>query len=131
MQSGRHMLTRQGIAAREPAVAPVLAVVLALLCALWPAPLRAWPQGGVPQAVWQDSERNNRRSPSQIKRQLRPPQVRAAQLPLADDAQDRRAAKTRGLIAANAAPLAAPRRPETSCPCWNRATGGSRWLRRP
>ena len=102
------MLTRQGIAAREPAVAPVLAVVLALLCALWPAPLRAWPQGGVPQAVWQDSERNNRRSPSQIKRQLRPPQVRAAQLPLADDAQDRRAAKTRGLIAANAAPLAAP-----------------------
>lgn len=108
MQSGRHMLIRQGIAAREPAVAPVLAVVLALLCALWPAPLRAWPQGGVPQAVWQDSERNNRRSPSQIKRQLRPPQVRAAQLPLADDAQDRRAAKTRGLIAANAAPLAAP-----------------------
>lgn len=102
------MLTRQGIAAREPAVAPVLAVVLALLCALWPAPLRAWPQGGVPQAVWQDSERNNRRSPSQIKRQLRPPQVRAAQLPLAEDAQDRRAAKTRGLIAANAAPLAAP-----------------------
>ena len=102
------MLTRQGIAAREPAVAPVLAVVLALLCALWPAPLRAWPQGGVPQAVWQDSERNNRRSPSQIKRQVRPPQVRAAQLPLADDAQDRRAAKTRGLIAANAAPLAAP-----------------------
>lgn len=102
------MLTRQGIAAREPAVAPVLAVVLVLLCALWPAPLRAWPQGGVPQAVWQDSERNNRRSPSQIKRQLRPPQVRAAQLPLADDAQDRRAAKTRGLIAANAAPLAAP-----------------------
>lgn len=102
------MLTRQGIAAREPAVAPVLAVVLALLCALWPAPLRAWPQGGVPQAVWQDSERNNRRSPSQIKRQLRPPQVRAAQLPLSDDAQDRRAAKTRGLIAANAAPLAVP-----------------------
>lgn len=108
MRSGRHMLTRQGIATGKPAVAPVLAVVLVLLCALWPAPLRAWPQGGVPQAVWQDSERNNRRSPSQIKRQLRPPQVRAAQLPLADDAQDQRAAKTRGLIAANAAPLAAP-----------------------
>ncbi|WP_223299960.1 flagellar basal body P-ring formation chaperone FlgA [Desulfovibrio fairfieldensis] len=102
------MLTMQGISARKSAVAPVLAVVLALLCTLWPAPLRAWPQGGVPQAVWQDSERNNRRSPSQIKRQLRPPQVRAAQLPLADDAQDQRAAKTRGLIAANAAPLAAP-----------------------
>lgn len=108
MRSGRHMLTRQGIATGKPAVAPVLAVVLVLLCALWPTPLRAWPQGGVPQAVWQDSERNNRRSPSQIKRQLRPPQVRAAQLPLADDAQDQRAAKTRGLIAANAAPLAAP-----------------------
>ena len=106
MRGGRHMLTMQGISARKSAVAPVLAVVLALL--LWPAPLRAWPQGGVPQAVWQDSERNNRRSPSQIKRQLRPPQVRAAQLPLADDAQDQRAAKTRGLIAANAAPLAAP-----------------------
>ena len=102
------MLTMQGISARKSAVAPVLAVVLALLCTLWPAPLRAWPQGGVPQAVWQDSDRNNRRSPSQIKRQLRPPQVRAAQLPLADDAQDQRAAKTRGLIAANAAPLAAP-----------------------
>ena len=102
------MLTMQGISARKSAVAPVLAVVLALLCTLWPAPLRAWPQGGVPQAVWQDSERNNRRSPSQMKRQLRPPQVRAAQLPLADDAQDQRAAKTRGLIAANAAPLAAP-----------------------
>ncbi len=102
------MLTMQGSSARKSAVAPVLAVVLALLCTLWPAPLRAWPQGGVPQAVWQDSERNNRRSPSQIKRQLRPPQVRAAQLPLADDAQDQRAAKTRGLIAANAAPLAAP-----------------------
>lgn len=108
MRGGRHMLTVQGISARKSAVAPVLAVVLALLCTLWPAPLRAWPQGGVPQAVWQDSERNNRRSPSQIKRQLRPPQVRAAQLPLADDAQDQRAAKTRGLIAANAAPLAAP-----------------------
>ena len=108
MRGGRHMLTMQGISARKSAVAPVLAVVLALLCTLWPAPLRAWPQGGVPQAVWQDSERNNRRSPSQIKRQLRPPQVRAAQLPLADDAQDQRAAKTRGLIAANAAPLAAP-----------------------
>ena len=108
MRGGRHMLTMQGISARKSAVAPVLAVVLALLCTLWPAPLRAWPQGGVPQAVWQDSERNNRRSPSQMKRQLRPPQVRAAQLPLADDAQDQRAAKTRGLIAANAAPLAAP-----------------------
>ena len=108
MRGGRHMLTMQGISARKSAVAPVLAVVLALLCTLWPAPLRAWPQGGVTQAVWQDSERNNRRSPSQIKRQLRPPQVRAAQLPLADDAQDQRAAKTRGLIAANAAPLAAP-----------------------
>ena len=106
MRGGRHMLTMQGISARKSAVAPVLAVVLVLLCTLWPAPSRAWPQGGVPQAVWQDSERNNRRSPSQIKRQLRPPQVRAAQLPLADDAQDQRAAKTRGLIAANAAPLA-------------------------
>lgn len=82
--------------------------VLALLWAACPAPLQAGAQGGVPQAVWQDSERNHRRSPSQIKRQLRPPQVRAARMPLAVEAQNQRAAKTRDLVASNAAPLAAP-----------------------
>lgn len=131
MRGGRHMLTMQGISARKSAVAPVLAVVLVLLCTLWPAPSRAWPQGGVPQAVWQDSERNNRRSPSQIKRQLRPPQVRAAQLPLADDAQDQRAARPAVSSRPMPRPWRRPRRPETSCPCWNRASGGSRWPRRP
>lgn len=39
---------------------------------------------GVPDAVWQDNDRNHRRSPSQIKRQLRSPEVRAARLPLAE-----------------------------------------------
>ena len=39
---------------------------------------------GIPEAVWQDNDRNHRRSPSQIKRQLRSPEVRAARLPLAE-----------------------------------------------
>ncbi len=69
-------------------------------------PACAAAQGGVPQAVWQDTDRNHRRSPAQIKTQLRPPQVRAAQLPLAPEAQAQRAAKTRDLLAANAVPLA-------------------------
>ena len=56
--------------------------------------------GGVPQAVWQDSDRNHRRSPTQIVNQLKTPQVRAGDnLPLAPDAQDTRAAKARKLIA--------------------------------
>lgn len=57
--------------------------------------------GGVPQAVWQDSDRNHRRSPAQIINQLKSPQIRAGDnLPLAPDAQDSRAAKARNLIAA-------------------------------
>ncbi len=54
-------------------------------------------------AVWQDTERNNRRSPSQIKNQLSPPRVSA--LPLTNSAQDERAAKAKNVIAANPEPL--------------------------
>ncbi len=89
--SGRELQAR-GCCGRALFVLALFA--LALLCAGWPTPLQAGAQGGVPQAVWQDSERNHRRSPSQIKRQLRPPQVRAAQIPLAAGAQDQRAART-------------------------------------
>lgn len=75
---------------------------------------------GVPDAVWQDNDRNHRRSPSQIKRQLRSPEVRAARLPLAeadrigngaDDAslageQTARSARVRSQIAQEPAPPA-------------------------
>lgn len=63
-------------------------------------------QGGVPQAVWQDSDRNHRRSPPQVKNQLRVPQVRAGNVPLANDAQAERQAKSRALVATGAAQLA-------------------------
>ena len=86
-----------------------LAVAVALLAltlaCLWRAgPVRA--AGGVTQAVWQDTDRNHRRSPAQVKTQLRPPQVRAGQMPLSPEAQDARAAKTGSQLAANAVPLA-------------------------
>lgn len=62
--------------------------------------------GGVPQAVWQDTERNHRRSPTQIKTQLTPGKT-AQVAPLASDAQNERAAKTRNVIASGAEPLTA------------------------
>lgn len=58
--------------------------------------------GGIPQAVWQDSDRNHRRSPSQIKNQLKPPAVRAGNIALPEDAQNERAAKARNMIVENA-----------------------------
>lgn len=61
---------------------------------------------GVPQAVWQDNDRNHRRSPSQIITQLKTPQVRAGKIALPEDAQASRAAKTRNLIAASQSPQA-------------------------
>lgn len=61
--------------------------------------------GGVPQAVWEDTERNNRRSPSQIKNQLSTPRVQTGSLPLAPDAQNTRAAKARNEIVTNPAPM--------------------------
>ena len=84
----------------------VFALLLALtLVCLWRAePVLA--AGGVPQAVWQDNDRNHRRSPVQVKTQLRPPQVRAGQMPLDPEAHDARAAKTSTQLAANAVPLA-------------------------
>lgn len=84
----------------------VSALLLALtLACLWRAgPVQA--AGGVPQAVWQDNDRNHRRSPVQVKTQLRPPQVRAGQMALDPGAHDARAAKTSSQLAANAVPLA-------------------------
>lgn len=63
------------------------------------------PAGGVPRAVWQDSDRDNRRSPPQIKNQLKTKSPKVA--PLADEAQRERAAKARNMIATGAAPLGA------------------------
>ncbi len=64
----------------------LLAVLAGVFCLLivWQMVLgTACLAAGVPDAVWQDNDRNHRRSPSQIKRQLRSPDVRAARLPLA------------------------------------------------
>ncbi len=81
-------------------------LVAALLCCFWAAASVAAPQGGVSGATWQDNDRNHRRSPSQIVTQLRTPQAQAGQMPLADDAQDQRAAKARNQLAAGEAPMA-------------------------
>ncbi len=83
-------------------LAALLGLILVQACAV-----RIWAQtsGGVPQAVWEDNERNHRRSPSQIKNQLKDPQVRAGRLPLAENAQEQRSAKVRRQIAANEALL--------------------------
>lgn len=101
----------QAFAAKGVAESCWLAVAAALILviqvwALAPAEAQAAAQGGVPQAVWQDSDRNHRRSPPQVKNQLRAPQVRAGNVPLADDAQAQRQARSRALVAAGAAPLA-------------------------
>ena len=95
-------------------VLPFSAAACGVLCGLllcaggWlhaPAAYAA-PQGGVAGATWQDNDRNHRRSPNQIVTQLRTPQAQAGQKPLADDAQDQRAAKTRNQLAAGEAPTA-------------------------
>ena len=99
----RRRATRRGVGA---AAALCLALLSAWAWTFGSVPVWAAAQGGVPRAVWQDTDRNHRRSPTQVKSQLRPPQVRAAQLPLAPEAQAQRAAKTRDVLAANAAPLA-------------------------
>lgn len=114
-----------------PCAAGSLVAVLACLqlCGPGVVAVIAAPQGGVVGATWQDSDRNHRRSPSQIVTQLRTPQsqvgqtpqtqnqqtpaqqtqagqTQAGQMPLADDAQDQRAAKARNMIAAGEAPAA-------------------------
>lgn len=78
--------------------------LLLLACCALATPCQSL-AAGVPQAVWQDSERNHRRSPSQIKTQLRPPQVRAGDALLPADAMDSRAAKAKNLIATGEASL--------------------------
>ena len=97
------------------AAGPLVAVLLCWqLCGPGVVAVVAAPQGGVTGSTWQDSERNHRRSPNQIVTQLRTPQAQvgqapqgqAGQMPLADDAQDQRAAKTRNMIAAGEAPAA-------------------------
>ncbi|MDR2743853.1 MAG: flagellar basal body P-ring formation chaperone FlgA [Desulfovibrio sp.] len=71
---------------------------MAMLAPPFPAPVSA--QGGVPHAVWQDSEHKHRRSPSQIPSQTRP------RMPLPPDAQNPRTVKTAAQISSGAAPLA-------------------------
>ncbi len=109
---------------------PILAALFCIgtLCAAlgWAHPVQGGAQGGVPQAVWQDSDHHNRRSPAQFTRQLRSPNIRAdrslvrahgaaehAQSAsqangLAQPSQSRRAARTQGMLATGAAPLADP-----------------------
>lgn len=94
-------------AMRDGQVLPLRALLAAaLVCCLWATVSVAAPQGGVPSATWQDNDRNHRRSPNQIVTQLRTPQAQAGQMPLADDAQDQRAAKARNQLAAGEAPVA-------------------------
>ena len=94
-------------AMRDGQVLPLRALLAAaLVCCLWATATVAAPQGGVPSATWQDNDRNHRRSPNQIVTQLRTPQAQAGQMPLADDAQDQRAAKARNQLAAGEAPVA-------------------------
>ena len=94
-------------AVRDGQVLPLRALLAAaLVCCLWATASVAAPQGGVPSATWQDNDRNHRRSPNQIVTQLRTPQAQAGQMPLADDAQDQRAAKARNQLAAGEAPVA-------------------------
>ena len=94
-------------AMRDGQVLPLRALLAAaLVCCLWATASVAAPQGGVSGATWQDNDRNHRRSPNQIVTQLRTPQAQAGQMPLADDAQDQRAAKARNQLAAGEAPMA-------------------------
>ena len=94
-------------AMRDGQVLPLGALLAtALVCCLWAAASVAAPQGGVSGATWQDNDRNHRRSPNQIVTQLRTPQAQAGQMPLADGAQDQRAAKARNQLAAGEAPVA-------------------------
>ena len=73
---GRGKALRGGMAALAGALCLVFVwhIVLGSVCLA----------AGLPEAVWQDNDRNHRRSPSQIMRQLRSPEVRAARLPLAE-----------------------------------------------
>lgn len=94
-------------AMRDGQVLPLGALLAtALVCCLWATASVAAPQGGVSGATWQDNDRNHRRSPNQIVTQLRTLQTQAGQMPLADDAQDQRAAKARNQLASGEASVA-------------------------
>ena len=122
----RAILVHWGIQARRASLRGLLCAAGALvavlagwqLCGPGVVAVFAAPQGGVPAATWQDNDRNHRRSPNQIVTQLRTPQAQvgqvsqpgqgaqtqAGQMPLAEGAQDQRAAKTRNMLAAGEAP---------------------------
>lgn len=72
-----------------------------------PCKVFAAPTGGVPKAVFQDSERNHRRSPSQIHNQLLSPQIRSGNS-LLPNAMDERKAKTKNNIASGEVQIAGP-----------------------
>lgn len=76
-------------------------VLLIFMALVIPAAVPVLAAGGVPQAVWQDSDRNHRRSPSQIKNQITP-RTRVVKPVLGEDAQKERAAKTRSSLASAA-----------------------------
>ena len=89
----------------------MLAVLLVLAWTWFPSsrPVLAAPEGGVfSGGVWQDTERNHRRSPTQVQRQLSTPNSRAQNQgrPLPADAQQQRAARTRTAIVSGQASLA-------------------------
>lgn len=81
----------------------VLVIAILQLCAFIPQSVLAAAAGGVPRAVWEDSDRNHRRSPPQIKNQLKVPGVRVGNVPLPENAQAQRSAKARNAIAAGVA----------------------------
>lgn len=86
-----------------------LALLLSHFCMFADMGVHAASTGMANQPVWQDSDRNHRRSPAQVINQLAPPQIRAGgNLPLAADAQSQRQAKTRNLISGAAAPILKP-----------------------
>lgn len=78
--------------------------VFLLFCAFLCPAAPSW-AAGVPQAVWQDSERNHRRSPTQIVNQISP-QVRVGNLAMPANAQKERQTRTAQAIASGAQPLA-------------------------
>ncbi len=94
------ILARYGL--RALAICTVLALAL-------PGFAMAAPAGGVfSGTVWQDTDRNHRRSPSQIQHQLSTQGKRAKtdSMTLPENAQDQRAAKTRSMLAQGTAPMA-------------------------
>lgn len=85
----------------------VLAIAILQFCAFISQTCQAAAAGGVPQAVWEDNDRNHRRSPPQIKNQLKVPRVQVGGAPLPEDAQRERAARARNDIGAGLAVPAA------------------------